>query len=151
MKYVLLNNKGFTLLDAMLSFLIFSVITLSFPLIIKGLQIIQKESIPPRYYEWNLFSESLRREIWGGSDLLYSPNEITFESGGKTITYERYQDSVRRTVGGLGHEVVLQRVHSFNITEVPQGVKVSVEFTEGEDAESEFYHYGVKAIQEKVP
>ncbi|OIU71074.1 competence type IV pilus minor pilin ComGF [Rossellomorea aquimaris] len=149
MKYVYRNNKGFTLLDALLSFMIFTVISLSFPLVIKGLHIIQKESIPPRYYEWNLFSESLRMEMWGGSDLLYSPEEITFESNGKTITYERYQDSVRRRVGGLGHEVVLQGVDSYIITEVPQGIKISVVFKEGENVESEFYHY--KEIRPEVP
>jgi competence protein ComGF len=149
MKYAFLNNKGFTLLDAMLSFLIFSVISLSFPLVIKGLQVIQKESIPPRYYEWNLFSESLRMEMWAGSDVLYSHEEVTFESDGKIITYERYQDSVRRRVGGLGHEVVLQGVDSFDITEVPHGLKISVVFKEGENVESEFYHY--KEKQAEIP
>lgn len=149
MKYVLLNNKGFTLLDALLSFMIFLVISLSFPLVIKGLQIIQKESLPPRYYEWNLFSESLRTEMWGGSNILYSPEEISFESDVGTITYERYQDSVRRRVGGLGHEVVLQEIDSFVITEVQQGIKISVVFKEGENVESEYYHY--KEIQPEVP
>ncbi|XXM73762.1 competence type IV pilus minor pilin ComGF [Lysinibacillus sphaericus] len=148
MKYVLQNDKGFSLLDALLSFMIFSVISLSFPLVIKGLQVIQKESIPPRYYEWNLFSESLRMEMWRGSNLMYSPEDITFESSGKTITYERYQDSVRRRVGGLGHEVVLQGIDSFVITKVPQGIKISVVFKEGENVESEYYHY--KEIQPEV-
>ncbi|MCA1054807.1 ComGF family competence protein [Rossellomorea aquimaris] len=149
MKYAFLNNKGFTLLDAMLSFLIFSFLSLSIPLIIKGLHTIEKESIPPRYYEWNLFSESLRMEVWGGSGFLFSNEGITFESNGKVITYERYQDSIRRRVDGQGHEVVLQGIDSFEFSEVPKGIMVSVVFKEGESVESEFYHY--TDIQTEIP
>jgi competence protein ComGF len=144
MKFACLNNKGFTLLDAMLSFLLFSIISLGFPLVIKGFETIQKESIPPRYYEWNLFSQSLRTEMWGGSNFLISPETVSYVSQGETIKYERYQDSIRRQVDERGHEVVLQGVDSFEISEVPQGIRIDVIFEEGEVVESEFYFYKEK-------
>jgi competence protein ComGF len=146
MKFACLNNKGFTLLDAMLSFLVFSIISLGFPLVIKGFETIQKESVPPRYYEWNLFSQSLRTEMWGGSNFQISPETVSYVSQGETIKYERYQDSIRRQVGERGHEVVLQAVDSFEISEVPQGIRIDVTFEEGEIVGSEFYYY-----KEKTP
>jgi competence protein ComGF len=141
MKFVLLNNKGFTLLDALLSFFVFSIISLSFPMIIKGFETIKSESIPPRYYEWNLFSESLGNEVWDTGGIIVSPERISFEKEGEWITYERYQNSVRRKVNDRGHEVVLQSIHSLALSEVPQGVKVKVEFEGGESMESEFYYF----------
>jgi competence protein ComGF len=146
MKFACLNNKGFTLLDAMLSFLVFSIISLGFPLVIKGFEMIQKESVPPRYYEWNLFSQSLRTEMRGGSNFLISPEAVSYVSRGETIKYEQYQDSIRRRVDERGHEVVLQGVDSFEISEVPQGIRIEVIFEEGEIVESEFYYY-----KEKTP
>ncbi|MEL3974071.1 competence type IV pilus minor pilin ComGF [Rossellomorea oryzaecorticis] len=147
MKFACLNNKGFTLLDAMLSFLVFSIISLGFPLVIKGFETIQKESVPPRYYEWNLFSQSLRTELRGGSNFLISSGAVSYVSRGETINYERYQDSIRRQVDERGHEVVLQGVDSFEISEVPQGIRIDVIFEEGEIVESEFYYYKEKAPQ----
>jgi competence protein ComGF len=148
MKFVLLNNKGFTLLDALLSFFVFSIISLSFPLIMKGFETIKSDSIPPRYYEWNLFSESLGNEVWDTGDIMVSPERISFEKEGEWITYERYQNSMRRKVNDRGHEVVLQSIHSIAFSEVPQGIKVKVEFEGGESMESAFYYFYKDTAQE---
>ncbi|WP_175991056.1 competence type IV pilus minor pilin ComGF [Bacillus sp. Marseille-Q1617] len=141
MKSVLQNNKGFTLLDALLSLLVLSIISLSFPLIMKGFQTIKTVSVPPRYYEWNLFSESLRNEMWGSGNIMISPEQLSFDKEGERITYERYQNSIRRKVNERGHEVVLQSIHTLAFSQVPQGVKVEIKFEKGEGMESEFYYF----------
>jgi competence protein ComGF len=148
MKFVLLNNRGFTLLDALLSFIVFFIISLSFPLIMKGFETIKTDSVPPRYYEWNLFSENLRNEIWNGENIMISPEQISLDKEGERITYERYQNSIRRRVNERGHEVVLQSIHSLTFFEVPQGVKVEVDFERGEKMESEFYYFHMEKTQE---
>jgi competence protein ComGF len=148
MKFVLLNNRGFTLLDALLSFVVFSIISLSFPMIMKGMETIKTDSVPPRYYEWNLFSENLRNEMWASGNILTSPDQISFVKEGERITYERYQNSIRRRVNERGHEVVLQSIHSLTFSEVPQGVKVEVDFERGEWMESEFYYFYKEKITE---
>lgn len=148
MKFVLRNDEGFTLLDALMSLLVFSIISLSFPIIMKAFVTIKSESVPPRYYEWNLFSESLRSELWGGVNIMVSPERFSFEKGGELITYERYQNSIRRKVNDRGHEVVLQSIHSITFSQVPQGVKVEIDFQKGERVESEFYYFNKEKMSE---
>lgn len=148
MKFVLRNDEGFTLLDALMSLLVFSIISLSFPMIMKAFVTIKSESVPPRYYEWNLFSESLRSELWGGVNIMVSPERFSFEKGGELITYERYQNSIRRKVNDRGHEVVLQSIHSITFSQVPQGVKVEIDFQKGERVESEFYYFNKEKMSE---
>ncbi|MGR3765002.1 competence type IV pilus minor pilin ComGF [Rossellomorea sp. NS-SX7] len=148
MMFVLRNDEGFTLLDALMSLLVFSIISLSFPMIMKAFVTIKSESVPPRYYEWNLFSESLRSELWGGVNIMVSPERFSFEKGGELITYERYQNSIRRKVNDRGHEVVLQSIHSITFSQVPQGVKVEIDFQKGERVESEFYYFNKENMSE---
>lgn len=151
-KYVFQGNNdgGFTLIEALLSFMIFCIISLSIPLLMKGVETIKNEMVPPYYYEWNLFSESLKNELWKGTDIKVLPQEISFNKNGEKISYEKYNSSIRRRVNDTGHEVVLQSVGSFSLTPLEQGIRINVDFNNGERVESEFFYYDISEM-DQVP
>ncbi len=136
-----MNSRGYTLIEALLSFTVFFMISLSIPLVMKCFASIKQEMVPPHYYEWNLFNESLRNELWRGTDVRITPDRVSFTVQNKTISYEKYQHSIRRRVDNRGHEVVLQSVNMFSFSSIQQGVHMDVEFEDEEKAEGEFFYF----------
>ncbi|MGM0864561.1 MAG: competence type IV pilus minor pilin ComGF [Bacillota bacterium] len=139
-----LNNKGYTLIEALLSFTVFCMISLCIPLIMKGFSTIKNDMVPPHYYEWNLFNESLRNELWRGENVVITPDKISFLVSGESISYEKYHQSIRRRVNNQGHEVVLQSVDSFSFASISQGVYMDLEFVGGEKVEGEFFYFSTE-------
>ncbi|WP_299738359.1 competence type IV pilus minor pilin ComGF [uncultured Rossellomorea sp.] len=146
MKYVSpwVNNKGYTLIESLLSFTIFCMISLCIPLIMNGFSTIKNDLVPPHYYEWNLFNESLRYELWRGESVEITPDKISFMVNGESISYEKYNQSLRRRVNNRGHEVVLQAVDSFSFASIIQGVHLDLEFVGGERVEGEFFYFSTQ-------
>ncbi|MGM0853062.1 MAG: competence type IV pilus minor pilin ComGF [Bacillota bacterium] len=139
-----LNNKGYTLIEALLSLTVFCMISLCIPLIMKGFTTIKNDMVPPHYYEWNLFNESLRHELWRGQSVVITPDKISFLVSGESISYEKYNHSIRRRVNNQGHEVVLQSVDSFSFASIIQGVHMDLEFVGGEKVEGEFFYFSTE-------
>ncbi|MFC7783360.1 competence type IV pilus minor pilin ComGF [Rossellomorea sp. GCM10028870] len=146
MRYVSpwVNNKGYTLIESLLSFTIFCMISLCIPLIMNGFSTIKNDLVPPHYYEWNLFNESLRYELWRGESVEITPDKISFMVNGESISYEKYNQSLRRRVNNRGHEVVLQAVDSFSFASIIQGVHLDLEFVGGERVEGEFFYFSTQ-------
>ncbi|MCR8847122.1 competence type IV pilus minor pilin ComGF [Rossellomorea sp. SC111] len=136
-----MDEKGFTLIEALLSFSLFCIISLSIPLMMKGFSTIKHDLVPPRYYEWNLFHESVRSELRKANDVKVLPNQISFVIDGETILYEKYSQSIRRRVNNRGHEIVLQSVDQFTFDVIHQGVHLDLEFDSGEKVEGKFFYF----------
>lgn len=100
--------------------------------------------VPPHYYEWNLFNESLRNELWKGESIVITPDKVSFLVSGESISYEKYNQSIRRRVNNQGHEVVLQSVDSFSFASIIQGVHMDLEFVGGEKVEGEFFYFSTE-------
>jgi competence protein ComGF len=135
------DEKGFTLIEALLSFSLFCMISLSMPLMMKGFSMIKQDLVPPRYYEWNLFHESVRNELKNAKDIKVMTNQISFIIDGETILYEKYNQSIRRRVNNRGHEIVLQTVDQVAFDVINQGVHVDLEFEGGEKVEGNFFSF----------
>ncbi|WP_064091557.1 competence type IV pilus minor pilin ComGF [Rossellomorea aquimaris] len=144
------NHKGYTLLEVLLSFMVFSMISFCIPFFMKGFDTIKNEMVPPYYYEWTLFTQSLKRELWNGKDIVIEPNKISFTINDEQITYEKYQQSIRRRVNDSGHEVVLQSVKYFSLSPLPQGMHIELEFINGEKVEKEFFYYYYQTAEEPL-
>lgn len=136
-----MDEKGFTLIEALLSFSLFCMISLSIPLMMKGFSTIKHDLVPPRYYEWNLFHESVRNELRKANDVNVLSNQISFVIDGETILYEKYNQSIRRRVNNRGHEIVLQSVDHFTFDVIQQGVHLNLEFEGGEKVEGNFFYF----------
>jgi competence protein ComGF len=136
-----LDERGFTLIEALLSFSLFCMISLSIPLMMMGFSTIKHDMVPPRYYEWNLFHESVRNELRKADAIEIMPQYISFLVDGEKILYEKYNQSIRRRVNNRGHEIVLQAVVQFTFTSIHQGMHLDLEFEGGEKVEGDFYYF----------
>ncbi|TMU85470.1 hypothetical protein FGG79_09610 [Bacillus sp. BHET2] len=136
-----IDSRGYTLIEALLSFTVFFMISVSMPLVMKCFASIKQEMVPPHYYEWNLFNESLRNELWSGTNVTITPDKVSFTVHNETVSYEKYQHSIRRRVNNRGHEVVLQSVNLVRFSAIQQGVHMDVEFEGAEKAEGEFFYF----------
>lgn len=136
-----MDEKGFTLIEALLNFSIICIISFSIPLMMKGFSTIKHDLVPPRYYEWNLFHESVRNELRKANDVKVLPNQISFVVDGETILYQKYNQSIRRRVNNRGHEVVLQSVDQFTFNVIHQGVHLNLEFESGEKVEGNLFYF----------
>lgn len=151
-KYVFLRESegGFTLIEALLSFSLFCLISLSLPLMMKAFSTIKHDLVPPRYYEWNLFNESVRNEVRRGYGFEVMPDKLSFIVDGETILYERYSHSIRRRVNNRGHEIILQSVASFKFVPIHQGVHLDLEFNGGEIVEGDFFYFS-ESVENALP
>ncbi|WP_226673124.1 competence type IV pilus minor pilin ComGF [Rossellomorea aquimaris] len=132
------DERGFTLVEALLSFSVFCMISFSLPLMMKGFMMIKNDLVPPHYYEWSLFNESVRNELKNVEAVEIAPQHISFVMDGETILYETYDQSIRRRVNNRGHEIVLQAVDQVTFTSIRGGVHLDLEFEGGEKVEGDF-------------
>ncbi|MFD2681236.1 competence type IV pilus minor pilin ComGF [Bacillus seohaeanensis] len=140
------NSRGFTLVEALLSFCIFLTISFSLLICMKGLHVVEEKLIPPQYYEWNLFRDSFRTEFRGATLGGIAEDSISFYVDNKEVLYEKYADSIRRRVNRKGHEIVLQKINEVNFSMRKNGVQMEVEFTNGEKAVSRLYNYKMEDV-----
>lgn len=105
-----LNNKGFTMLEMLFSFSIFCMVAAFLPLMFNLL--FHNQSIEGRIQdmEWGLFVNQLKKEIQASDYVNIVNGELTIINGEETVTFQKYQNVLRRRVNGKGHEVVLQNV-----------------------------------------
>ncbi len=67
---------------------------------------------------------------------------FSFILNGEKVTYEKYQDSIRRRVNDKGHEVVLQKLSLVSFHAIDGGVRIEGVFLDGKKLEGEFFYYG---------
>ncbi|WP_244668179.1 competence type IV pilus minor pilin ComGF [Bacillus sp. NTK074B] len=133
------DERGFTMVEALLSFSVFCMISFSLPLMMKAVTMIKNDLVPPHYYEWNLFNESVRNELKNAKSIEIAPQHISFVIDGETILYETYNQSIRRRVNNRGHEIVLQAVDQATFTSIRGGMHLDLEFEGGEKVEGDFF------------
>lgn len=121
-----LNSRGFTLAEVLLSFSIFCLIVSFLPVIVPIL--IHQHPIEMRIQrlEWEIFISQIKKEIRMSQNISVSSQRLQLERDGQLIIYEKYGANLRRRVDNKGHEILLQQVHSFQFERLLNGVSVSV-------------------------
>ncbi|QED48615.1 hypothetical protein FSZ17_15935 [Cytobacillus dafuensis] len=77
--------------------------------------------------EWQVFVSQLKKELRLSEGLEVYENKIILRKNGQNVSYEKYGTNMRRRVNNEGHEIVLQKVDSFNFTPIRDGMKLTVE------------------------
>ncbi|WP_318508427.1 competence type IV pilus minor pilin ComGF [Bacillus sp. T3] len=121
------NDRGFTLVEMLFAFSIFSMIVILLPLMVQLL--IQDQPLEKRiqHFEWEVFISQMKKELRMSQKITVVNQRIQLEKDGQIIIYEKYGTTLRRRVDGKGHEIILQQVAAFQFTRLPNGVFVSVE------------------------
>jgi competence protein ComGF len=107
------SEKGFTLVEMLVSFTLFLIIVSFLPIIIP----LAKQTYNPDFsmneMEWEIFINQLAMEYREAKEVKIHASTLTLKmENNQVITYERYEDKIRRRVDESGHEVVLQHIKS---------------------------------------
>ncbi|MED3935297.1 competence type IV pilus minor pilin ComGF [Priestia megaterium] len=124
------SEKGFTLVEMLVSFTLFLLIVSFFPIIIP----LAKQAYNPDFsmneMEWEIFVNQLAMEYREAKEVRIHATTLTLKmENNQVITYERYEDKIRRRVDESGHEVVLQ--HIKNIMYEQQKERLLIRLTDG--------------------
>lgn len=119
------GEQGFTMLEMLFSFTIFCVIVTLFPTFI-GMVLQGPTDSRLQRFEWEVFVSQIKKEIRFVDQLYVEGNIVYLQKESDIVTYELYQDKLRRRVNGMGHEVLLQNVANIRFEEIVNGVQLTV-------------------------
>lgn len=121
-----LNSRGFTLVEMLFAFSVFSVIVALLPLMVQ--LIIQDRPLEARAhrFEWEVFISQIKKEVRMSQRVTVNNQQIQLDKDGQIIIYEKYGSNLRRRVDGKGHEILMQKVDFFRFKGLPNGVLVEV-------------------------
>lgn len=109
----LLNEKGFTLIESLLSLVIFMIIISITTSSLSGFVKRNHHQGSLNRLEWDNFINEVQEEANTSiNQTVYSELLIFEDSSHVTSSYQKYADIVRRQVIGTGHEIVLQNISS---------------------------------------
>lgn len=136
---VLTEQSGFTLLEAIFSIFIITVIMSLLPLMYHWFSAIDRSLSPEEDFEWNIFLIQLRDELRTADSFRSGSKERIYLLKNRiSIKYERHSWNIRRQVEDKGHEVVLQNVRKFEVKEEAPMLAIHVEFLNGTKEEARF-------------
>jgi competence protein ComGF len=121
------NEKGFTLVEMLIAFIVFCMLASFFPLAIKT--IASHNDMEPRNQrlEWEVFLSQLKKEARVSSQITVSGDKLHLQKNGETILYEKYGSNLRRRVNYTGHETLLQNVESVRFIKITGGFGIHVQ------------------------
>jgi competence protein ComGF len=120
-----LNERGFTMLEMLLSLMMFLMIASMLPL---GFGILLDDSVIEegiRGMEWEVFSSQVKKEIRTAEQVTVQSDKLLLKVDGQFILYEKYASSMRRRVNYKGHEILFQNLSSFTFEQIADGVMIS--------------------------
>ncbi|MBM7650463.1 competence protein ComGF [Bacillus ectoiniformans] len=135
---MLKNNRGFTLLEALLVLLIFLSVAALFPMLFREIDQVNQQLQPERKAEWELFVVQLRRELGFSTDWSATEGKLTFSHETENVMIEKYQQHLRRRVNGTGHELILLNIQSVRFFWEGKVLIMQAEFMNGEKEEASF-------------
>lgn len=119
------SQKGFTLIEMLISFMVFLLIVFSLPLFLK---ILNEWTTPKSHVnplEWQVFIQQSKIEIREASEIYIDDETLKLTKyNGEIVSYEMYDDKLRRRVNSRGHEILLQNVKSVTYKPEHNGVTI---------------------------
>lgn len=123
---IIRNQKGFTLIESLLSLYILSFISILLIMLLSTL-LFQTNSKKLHPFELENFVIQAQSELREANEWGVNNNVIFMTSRhDEHITYSTYNELIRRQVEGRGHEVLLQNVSSFSCEEFDNGIKLNI-------------------------
>lgn len=129
-------------MNMLFSLAIFLIIISSMLTLLSFLKNTSEQPNDLRPFEWELFSEQVSYEIKQSSQFQVTSEGLMYTNPqNQRVTVSRYNDLIRRQIGGKGHEVLLQQVKSFNAVVEESGVTLSIVSAAGKQYELKTYLY----------
>ncbi|SDB99379.1 competence protein ComGF [Pelagirhabdus alkalitolerans] len=130
------NQDGFTLVEALISIVVLSLITLLLPSLYTLVVPVREYDQHAVYQFFHFITDEISQsEIYSVSNDQMQLNNTLNE----TITIEQYQTVIRRRVNQSGHEILLRDVLSFELVENEHFIHIKVMTQSGEHYEKNIH------------
>ncbi|RSK27826.1 hypothetical protein EJF36_13595 [Bacillus sp. HMF5848] len=126
------TDVGFTLIEMLLSLLVFNIVMLLVvPLFYySSIDLMSKEGID--IFEWEVFVQQWKDEVRLAKTAYVTSSVLVVEiNSSDHISFEQYGGILRRRVNGLGHTVMLQKIADVTFEIHSAGVSIHVIDREG--------------------
>jgi competence protein ComGF len=120
------NEQAFTLVEMLFAFWIFTVIIFFISPLFSVMLQHNDPSKRLQEMEWDVFSSQIKKEIRMSTKAQVVSNRLLLTEDVGSITFEKYENILRRRVNNTGHEVILQNVSEVNFTLLPNTIRVTV-------------------------
>ncbi len=127
------SERGFTFVEMLITFSILLVI-LSF--ITPFLSVVFRENSEQfNKLEWQILVQQMKMEIREARDITISNNNSVsfYNIAGDSVSFEKYNNQIRRRVNRKGHEVLLQQITDVKFEPKPNGFLISVLTVDGKN------------------
>jgi competence protein ComGF len=121
-----LNSRGFTMIEVLLSFSIYCILTAFLPLVFSIILNMTHITNRTQRLEFELFIGQLNTELQGCDYIDVRNGKLYMQSAGEEITFEKYGTSIRRLVHFSGHEVILQNIKSVEFNKSQTSIHIKV-------------------------
>jgi competence protein ComGF len=126
-----LNKRGFTLVEVLIAFSIFSTIVFFFMPTFQIILSNKDTQSEIQGMEWEVFSSQMKKEMRLSSRAEIISGRLILTKDTETVQFEKYGTNIRRRVNSTGHEIILQNVSQFSLSLINNAVKITVTDTWG--------------------
>lgn len=118
-KFVLKNNKGFTMIEMLLSLSFLLIILALIPILIKSIYTLKDNAIDHTNYELIMFRKDLSEEIKDCKIIIdYSNTRIKCIRNRNSTEYTLLNSKIFKSINGKGNITLLNNVESLNIQQI---------------------------------
>ncbi|WP_323705719.1 competence type IV pilus minor pilin ComGF [Mammaliicoccus sciuri] len=118
-KYVLKNNKGFTMIEMLLSLSFLLIILALVPLLIKSLYLFKDNAMDHTHFELMMFRKELSDEIKESTLKLDSANNrIKFVNEIRSIEFTLLNEKIIKSINGRGNITLVNNVKAFQVDKI---------------------------------
>ncbi|MCM3002457.1 competence type IV pilus minor pilin ComGF [Priestia koreensis] len=120
------NQKGFTLLEMLISLSLFSFLIAFQPLLMNLIKQFHQADETIELQEWEIFIQQLTFDLREATEFRIQEQKLLLiTKDNLAVTYERYGNKARRQVDGRGHEIVLQGIKTIVFSRSTAGITVA--------------------------
>ena len=136
-----MNEKGYTLLEALFQVVVFTVLSHIFILIMLWYAEMKSTIFAVEQSNWELFVYDVNTYFVDVISFEVSDDhaKITFEIPGGLYSIEQYQTIIRKRIKNLGHEPLLNGVRTCQFYYINEELTIAVEFLNGIKKERTYY------------
>lgn len=142
------NQKGFTLLESLLSLFIHTLILLLVSSLFQTTKYMQENITHEKNSEWHIFLNQVEHDLSNKKLTICKKQFLEFKEDvtNSTFTYEFRANEVRRKKEGTGYMPLLTDLWNINFQEASEGILIQAEFGNKQVMEA---YVPVKNIQKK--
>lgn len=136
-----MNEKGYTLLEALFQLVVFVILSHIFILIMLWYAEMKSTVFAIEHTKWELFVNDVNKYFVDVMSFEVNDKnlEMTFETPDGVYSMEYYQNIIRKKVNNLGHEPLLIGIKSGHFYYENEVLTIAVEFSNGIKKERTYY------------